>query len=154
MTEDSPIVELIAQDLLATVNGVTEANGYLQTLTAVRPKRVNAEADITGDLCVLIEQDDPEQVGVNGNVQEWRQTFAVQAFVIDSDAATVAIDTRINFVLADLLKAIMADHTRGGYAIRQEIGDIDRFIYAGYSGVAVSLEVHYRTTYGDPYTQQ
>ena len=75
------------------------------------------------------------------------------AYVIASDSETAALYTRLNEVRGDLEKALMADPTRGGYAIDTVIRAPERFQFdAAVTGIVVACEVLYRTRIDDPFT--
>ena len=154
-----PIVEHIAANIATAVNGITVAAGYHYGLTAVRPTHLGFEDDEQPeDLTVLIVQEDPEEDPENasdGNsaMKAWVQPFALGAFVIESDSSTDPIDTRINRVRADIEKALMVDYSRGGYAIDTRIRGSARFgETSAQSGIAIYVDVLYRTRINDPYT--
>jgi len=76
------------------------------------------------------------------------------ALVIDSDSVGTSIDTRINQVRADLLKKLAADCSRGGYAIDTIPAGSEKFDDGeGFTGIAVAIDVLYRTKENDPYTR-
>lgn len=153
MAESLPIIELIAVDLLAAVNAVTVANGYYQTLTAVRPKRGDDDDAITGDLTVLIAQGDPEELEGAHGIRQLKQPFYIQVILIDSDDATTPIDTRINMVRSDIEKKLALDETRGGWAFDQRILTPESFNGEGFTGFALPVDISYRTAAGDPFTK-
>jgi len=151
----TPRIESIAENIRTTVASVTVAGGYNQTLSARRPKRNDFAVAAWDDLTVLIEQAGSQWLEDTRTVAtiDKRQTFVLWAFVIDSDAATAAIDTRLNQVAADLEKALMADITRGGYAQDTFIEEILPFGNAdgSQSGIMLTMTVQYRTAIGNPY---
>ena len=66
------------------------------------------------------------------------------------------MNTNINKMLADMKKALGADHTRGGYAIDTVFTGNDAFLTdltSEKAGIVLSLEIHYEHNYGDPYSQ-
>jgi len=150
-----PVVENIALDIEAAVNAITEANGFNQDLTALRPRRRDFESTVAEDGVVLVKQLDEDLVGEQPvSVVDYRQEFALVVYVIDSDDAATSIDTRLNQVKADLIKKLCEDRTRGGYAIDTIIQPAAEFKEGpGKTGVVVRLDVHYRTDQDDPYTQ-
>ena len=149
-----PVIELIAKNLETAINAITVANGYKQTLKAVRPRR-NDFSDITpDDLTVLIKQADEEQGQEPIGTQDWTQPFLLMAIVLDSDSATASIDTRINQVRADIQKKLLVDVTRGGNAYDTTILPSQEFDDGnGFSGIAVKIAVKYRTQYTNPYAK-
>ena len=154
----TPIVELIAEQIEALINTVTIANGYNQDLTAVRPKRIHLEGDLNDDGTVFIEQEDATVEAASEDETMLRQAFTLEAIILDSDAATDAIDTRLNTVAADLIKCLFTgtNWTLGGYADGLMLRDpaIEKFIGGEQiAGVAVNIDVLYRFVSDDPYTQ-
>jgi len=150
------IIEQIAVKITALVDAVTVANGFHQTLTAVRPKRIHLEGDINTDLTVIVEQDAEAVIEEDSNtVVIWRQGFALQALVIDSDDATAAIDTRLNQVRSDIEKKLMT----GDNWQLDGLGEIllksaEKFIAdPQVAGISVNIDVLYEVNKADPYSQ-
>lgn len=152
------IIESIAQNVLATVNGVTIAAGYHQTLTGVRPARLPNADDAHDNNTVVLVQGNPrldaDNSGMgNAAMLAWRQPFALIAYVIASDTETASLDARINEVRSDIEKALMADRKRGGFAIDTQITEPEFFDYdAAVTGIIVMAEILYRTRENDPFT--
>lgn len=153
MAASNPIIELIAENIKDTMNCVTVGNGYHETLSASRPKRIDYLTGNPMDLDCLVIQTEPEgRAGAMG-VDDARQHFDVLVIAIDSDAATDSIDTRLNRLACDIIHALMADCKRGGYAFDTTIHGIAFHVDpdGGISGVLVDVSVDYRTTTGNPY---
>lgn len=151
----TPVIESIAIDIETAINAVTEANGFNQDLTAIRPAR-NDFKDVTPeDRKVLIWQGDEERPDDHAiDTQEWMQPFVLEAVVLDDDNASDSIDTRINQVRADIQKKLCEDVTRGGNAIDTILMPCGKFDDGeGFTGIAVNIIVHYRTNDDDPYTK-
>jgi hypothetical protein len=150
-----PLIETIAVEIAARINEITVANGFNQTLVAVRPKRNDFKDEPAVNGKVLIWQGSearPEAEAIG--CEEWLQQFLLIAIVKDSDAATTSIDTRINQVRADIEKKLKADHTRGGNAIDTSfLGSYKFDDGEGFSGIVVDAIVHYRTQYLNPYAK-
>lgn len=152
----TPIVETIAEQIKTLVNGVTVLAGYNQTLTAVRPKRIHLEGDLNADNTVIIEQEDAVVEQDSNTEIVWCQSFSLQALVIDSDDATAAIGTRLNKIAADIIKQLFAgDNWKlSGNADGILVKGTQRFIAdPQLAGVAVNIDVIYRTAASDPYTK-
>ena len=151
----TPIIETIAVKIAALVDGVTVAAGYNQTLTAVRPKRIHLESDINTDLSVIIEAEDAVIEQDSNTHIIWRQGFALQALVIDSDEATAALDTRLNQVRSDIEKILMdGDNWQlDGYG-EILLKSAERFIAdPAVAGIAVNIDVLYQVNKADPYSR-
>jgi hypothetical protein len=150
----TPILESIAENIKTIVAGITIANGYQQDLVCLRPKRAFFLDAVTQDNTVILAQDAPAKVDASAfGCQEWIQPFSLVAILMDSDAATTPIDTRLNQVRSDIEKAILADTTHGGLAIDTIIEPPAYFAENQMTGIEVKINVHYRTKYDDPYTQ-
>ena len=151
----TPVVETIAVKIAALVDGVTIAAGYNQTLTAVRPKRIHLEGDINTDGTVIVEAEDAVIEQDSNTHIIWRQGFALQALVIDSDDATAALDTRLNQVRSDIEKKLMAGDNwqldgLGEILLKSAI----KFIAdPEVAGIAVNIDVLYEVNKADPYSQ-
>ena len=151
----TPIIESIAENIKDTINLITVANGFNQTLTAIRPKRNDFAKTGWDDLTVLISQVDAEELKGGYGCKEWRQNFTLSCIVIDSDTATASIDTRLNQVASDIFKKLMVDTRRGALAIDTNIHGMLAFVDAqtAMSGILIDISVDYRTSESDPYTQ-
>jgi len=147
-----PVIEHIAENIKDTINAITEANGFNQDLTAIRPKR-NDFADISpDDLTVLIVQADETEDESPVGTKQWVQAFIIMALIIDSDKATDSIDTRINKVRADVEKKLKEEPYRGDYAIDTDVDASTPFDDGeGFTGIAIRALVRYRVKYDDPY---
>jgi hypothetical protein len=124
-------------------------------LTAYRPRTAIEYTQVPAKhLTVIIFQGDEEKLEGAFSRLEWNQIFELWAIVINDDTATTAIDTQINQVKADIQKKLMADPTRGGYAIdtillpSERIGDGEST-----TGINVRIAVHYRVQETDPYNK-
>ena len=150
----TPIVEQIVQHV---ADSVTAIGG----LTAVRPTRLgftgNAMPENGKVLVVMGETERDEELSREGHppALAWRQTIELLAFVVESDAATTAIDTTINQVRSDIEKKLREDPARGGLAIDTLIGApeiLPAVEGVEFTGVIVTAVVIYRTSEDDPYT--
>lgn len=147
------MVEQIAVKLAEYIDGITTAAGFNQDLTAVRPKRIHLESDISADGVVIIAQQEGTQDQLTDERIIWRQAFVLQGFVIDSDRATDPIDTRLNKVRSDIEKQLTTEaHRRCGGLAEGILLNGAEPLYgniggAECSGIAVSIEVMYHCSY-------
>jgi len=150
-----PVVENIAVNIAAAINAITTANQFNQDLVAVRPKRLDfSDVMPENGKVLIVQEEDAALTSKVSLVEDLRQQFVLMAIVIDSDDATTSIDTRINQVRADIRKKLLEDGRRGGNANRTLIVGSGKFSDArGFSGIAVVVDVEYRTVYNDPYTK-
>lgn len=144
-----PVVELIAQNVLATVQGITTAAGFNYNLTAARHKRTGDKRE---HLHAIIIQNDPEDVTKTPNVKEWHQVFRVGVYIMPAEADPTPIDTYVNLVRADIEKALMADRYRGNNAINTKILDpnTEEDDDSVTTLVVIHAEIYYRTAEIDP----
>ena len=149
-----PVIEDIAKNIKDSIAEITVANGFNQTLSAVRSRR-NDFSDISPDnLTCLIVQLEEDKLDSAIGTYEWNQHFLLMTLVIDSDDSTDPIDSRRNQVKSDIIKKLRNDPTRGGFGFDTDILASSMFDDGeGFCGVAVEVAVHYRVEEDDPYTQ-
>ena len=147
MTE--PIIENISANIATTLAGVTVANGYNQTLTVCRSRRSDFE-DIAENnfTAILIQEDETDRQGPYGQ-RDQAMSYSIAVIVMDDDRSSDPIDTLKNRVRSDIEKALRVDITRGGYAINTVLKPPVNYT----NGIAVQIEVWYRTAENDPYSQ-
>lgn len=153
----TPIIEYIAANVLSTVQAVTAANGYDNTVTGERLIRTGNRVR---DRLVVVEQGDTKRSDLDGDRDQyqaigWVQTFYLTAYVLESESSSTAIETRLNSIRSDLEKAIMADPTRGNYAVDTFLVGATRVTDddSAAEGVVVEIEVYYRVLHTNPYAQ-
>ena len=151
----TPVIELIAANLLTALNSVTEANSYNQTIVVKRPSRVDYKTDTPDDLDGRVYQTSAERLTGEMNSYTWRQHFDIAIVALNDKGSEVTIDTRMNQIASDIVKAVRVDGTRGGNAIHTDIGDIDFLVADDGSNSLVMIEimVDYRVLKSDPYTK-
>lgn len=151
-----PPEELIAQNVKTTVEAVTEAAGYNQTVAEVH-RLTSLEGFEPTNLHVVMLEDPPERdrESESAGSHTWKKVFGLVLYVRPSDDDTSPIDTQINRFRADVAKAMMVDHTRGGYAFDTDI--LDAAVVTDEDGRVqghmLPVEVSYRYLETDPYTQ-
>lgn len=151
---ETPVIELIAENIKVALAEITEAAGFNQTLHPVRPKRSDFEQTSWDDLTVLISQTEAEDQKAEMGFKGWRQYFILTAIVIDAKTVQTPIDTRLNRVTADIVKKLYADTRRNDLAYDTNIHSAVPFIdeETAMSGIAIQISVDYRTKEDDPYT--
>jgi hypothetical protein len=84
----------------------------------------------------------------------WKVQFALEIHLIQSEKADDAIDTLINYAVADVQRALMSDPRRGENAHDTILGDPKAFddTENSYSGVFIPFEVQYGHLLADPTT--
>jgi len=149
------VLELIAENIKDTVNGITEAAGYSQTLVATRPSPVDIANETWEDLTVWINQAEAEELDSAHGTKEWRQFFLLVVFFVNSNTDVNPVDSRCNKVFADIITELMKDHTRDGNANYTDIHSATFYDVndEGTVGMAVKISIDYRTKFEDPYTR-
>ena len=151
-----PLDEKIAQNLKTTLETITRAAGYNQTVAEVHRLTALDGFDMTHLHVVMVEEaPEREREGAPAGCFAWRKTFSIVCCVRPSDDDESPIDAQLNRFAADVVKAVMADRTRGGFAIETDVLDpIDVTDKDGVvEGRVVPVEVTYRHLDTDPYTQ-
>jgi len=123
------IPQLITDNLVTTVSGVTTANGYNTNIAACEQERIIMK---TNDVFPRVEIAGPaisfaraeEGVNPSGRV---KATLEYSAFyyekVNDENAADDPATKQTTNAPADIIKALMVDRRRGEYAIMTTITD-------------------------------
>lgn len=158
-----PIVERIAQWLLAALQEITVAGGYHYTLAVTRPVTAAAGTDTFEDLTAFLEQDEAEEVEGTLTHCRYRRPWLVSVTVLNSTEAGVSTDQRINRIVGDIALRIGREKDAhktgisycGGLAYELDCGPerifVDRQQQA--SVVVVPIFVAYETLASDPYNQ-
>ena len=148
-----PVNELIARDILATVNTVTIANGYNYDLTVQRHSKAGDKRD---HLNTIITQDDTREASEPEVyfTKEWIATYMIGVYIMPLDNDTTPIDTYVNIIRADVEKALMVDIYRSGNALNTTIRAPKQITDEGleYDIIVINVDVNYRTLENDPYT--
>lgn len=145
------IKELIALNILDTINDIKIEDGYNYEYLAVRSRRNNFSDISPKDLTVIVKQADEEIEGEEIQSITMDQPFLLMAIVIDPDEETNSIESRRNKVEADIKKKILEDKNRGGFAIKTDMLPAREFDEGkGFQGISVNINVEYRTQYNDP----
>lgn len=149
----TPIIELIAQNIATAVGQITIANDFNFDLTAIRPQNVTFSQQTINDGKVLIWQGDSRAVGEPASMSaEWNTDFFIEAVAVDA-ADYDSIDTLLSTVAADIEKKLKEDHTRGGYALDCAFDGVSCVHTEEFTSAAMTLIVHWRHKYDDPYNQ-
>jgi len=152
-----PIVEQIAQALVARLETVSVAGGYETDVARVARPTKTGGYPLEDRLVVLLQDDPAEDADLEGagSLKAWVQPFRILCFVLPSDTETTPVDTRINTLRADVEKAVRVDPTLGGLATDAVIRAPEGWTVrdTAFEGVTVNVDVHYRTAEDDPYAQ-
>jgi hypothetical protein len=164
------IFELVAQNIVTTLQTITIANGYeISPLvrrygTDKKPaSKTNSTAGVSYTVEIEVHQGNIENVPetVSGK-SYYTMNFMLLGFIIQPQNTTTPTDQIINQIYAAVTKALMADAQRGVFinttnplAVDTQVGDAVIFGKgtADYEGVAVPVTVDVRTNQFDPYNQ-
>lgn len=155
-----PIAERIAQEFTRRVEHVSEDNGYALTLSVTRP--IGKARDVAPKhlLCVVQqaspEIDEKNTVDGQGYAPALVLPLVATILVMPSEGDATPIDTYINRIAADVIKATAAPddwQTFGGLAINARFLPPEIFEHSdgSFDGVSVICEVTYRTEERNPY---
>lgn len=142
--------ELIEQNVKTTLEGVTIANGYqvniLQVFRYGQPFPATPECPAAQ----IIPEGETYEPAPHP-LYTAKLTLMV-ALLVEAEVGKVA--KAINDILADVTKALMADVTRGGNAVRTFI--LSSSVYESgvtepIGDVRLRVEIHYRMSFSNPY---
>lgn len=154
----TPVVENIALALVALIDGITIANGFNQTLNAIRPKRIHLESDLYIENNAFVLQGEGGVLIDASEVAHWVEEFIIQVIVLDSDDATTAIDTKMNQISADIQKQFKRNDNwkLNGYSKGIDIVKTERSIgvinETPQSYIDVTINVHMEYLTADPHS--
>jgi len=151
------IRESIFQDIKTAIQGISKSAGYKNNIDSDNVHIIHGAADDSayGYPLVFIY---PGPEYLNDEKCEKGKDYyelgvQVEAF-LRSNKETM--NTSINTMLADLKKALGADHTRGGLAIDTRFVANDAYLVdltGETCGIIMLVQVDYEHNYADPYNQ-
>ncbi|MEN6424015.1 MAG: hypothetical protein ABFE13_01530 [Phycisphaerales bacterium] len=158
-----PLVERIAQWLLAALRQITPAGGYYYSLNVSRPLDLEGPAETVEDLTTILEMGEREEAAKPTMTHRcWRQPFLVSVYLLGSGEPGVPVDQRINRVVADIERRIGldvaagpgADRMCGGLAYRLFVDSPEIWLDHRRQAtlVLVPIDVDYKVSITDPYS--
>lgn len=151
-----PLIENIAQAIVDQLETISTANGYYFTPSSVvRP--VSLAGFDPKHLQIVVMQESrvkPEQEEPMGR-SDWVQPFIIALVLRPSEKDTTPADKHINRFVADVEKCLMSDDSEWDSTgrINYTLDGPDLMPdNVPYDGAIMTLNVHYRHDYGDPYT--
>lgn len=158
-----PLPELIAEEIVSRLQGITIEDGYPFTVPSVDRVQRGAKDWTPRNLAIAVEQSDE-----NENLQQshpgnppaaaYDVVYRLHAFVRPSDRTVPdTAQTTENAMVASIKQAITAAghrwHTFGEVAIDARWGSTSRFVSAegDHAGITMTLIVTYRASETDPY---
>lgn len=155
----NPRVELIAQNIVTTLEGVTTGNGYQQTLSVSRRSLNRSATPIAnGTTIVSMTSATPTEPQVH-NKKQWVQQFQITYYSTADEDDTTPADQTLLKAASDIFKALRVDSKRGTassgdpLAIDTDINgyDIDIDENGAWDAITVIVDVLYRHNEDDPY---
>lgn len=148
------VKELITQNIYETLAEISTLNGFQNDATAARATlRGNPIKD--RNYKIIDDGDEPiddSPVNKDDYTANFRIVFKVAA---DDGPDAEPIDVDRARAVADLRKALMADYSRGGWAINTKVRGNTQLPDSQSNGIAgeqVPVEIHYRTAKDNPYS--
>lgn len=148
--------ETILENIKTTLEGITVANGYVNTIASVQ--RWKQSGNLTVDIpCIFISAGPEEKLQSleqsNNAVQSCNFTVNIEVWTRHDEAVVEgSTDTVLNSLLGDVEKALLVDHTRGGNAEDTKLtGNIPFETVEGlpHVGLIIETQILYRHKRGD-----
>lgn len=139
------------QNLVTTLQGITKANEYAISIRKVMRIKMSGLNITEFPTVVVIPADEPKSQEPSDKYT-CRLAFTLECWLTEQGGD---ISARVNTLLAEVERALMADHTRGGVAVDTRILSNSAFyneVNKPYGGININIEIHYRHKLNDPYT--
>lgn len=154
------IREQIVKHVVTTLEGITVANGYTNTIAEVQrwEQDGNTKQSTADDKAVIVvecgpEEQDDDVLPFSMCTLSLNIDLSVQH---DKAAHPVSTDEYLNSFLADVKKALAQDTTRGGLAdLTKVTGSVpfQTLEEQPYAGITITVEIQYRHLHLDPASQ-
>ena len=147
--------ENILDNIETTLQGITVANGYNYTFTAETVQRWKQHGNNFVDVpCIVINAAPEEKAPGPDPYLTCRLTVHIDVWTRQIESDNTPTDKIINKLLADVEKALMADHTRGGSARETNlVGNVPfEAVDGSHVGIIVDIEIVYQHLRTNPET--
>jgi hypothetical protein len=154
LTSLTPVAERITREICDTLEGVTTAAGYFLTLAVERPNPTAGNRVGDAKAVVVPGTPTPDETQPIGHTA-WVRPYSIVVTVQDREDSDEAIDTKLEFALADVTRALAEDHTRGGLAwdTTFEEPELSPLAFNAHTAqVTVNINVRYRTRLNNPFS--
>jgi len=146
------IRERILANIKTTLEAITIANGYVNTIASVQrwDKRGNPLRQVP---CIVVNAGQEEKQMSPNPYFTCRLSVYLDVWIRQDEADATATDVILSGILGDIEKAMMIDNTRGGFAIDTNIkSNVPFETVEGqpHAGLTIELEVLYQHTQSDP----
>lgn len=145
-----PIDEQIIDNIVETISTVRPENGFLTTLKCVREIQ---PGHVTEDGLVVVIGTLYESIDNAAHMHaEWHMKVGLECYAIEPTESEIMIERRLRRIAADVKRALLQDLQRGGVAINTTFTDPDVIeVHGTPPSIGVTVRVHYRTLWNDPY---
>lgn len=151
------IVERIMKQLQTTIEGITVANGYANTIHSVQRLQADGQPPMQGNGVLVIDGDDvvvgTTLAGAYSLTERRRHVDLVIIAQQDVDTDSRSAAELMNSLESDVRKAVNADWTRGGLALDTEetqAGEIDVQVGMPELRRVLGFDVRFRHRRTDP----
>ena len=107
------IREQIIDNIKTTLEGITIANGYVNTIQSVQRWEKSGNT-LVNMPCIIITPGPEEKRDLPGLIKECELTVYIDTYIIhDKVANPESTDEMLNTLIGDIEKALMVDYQRG-----------------------------------------
>ena len=144
--------ESILENIKTTLESITEANGYHNTIASVQRWRQSGNS-LVNIPCIVINAGQESKEPVPNPFTTCRFTVYLDIWTRQDESDLASTDALLNSLLGDVEKALMIDVTRGDFAKDTNIRSNVMFETAEgqpHAGIIVELEIVYQHRQTDP----
>ena len=144
--------ENILANIKTTLESVTTANGYDNTIASVQrwDKRGNPLRQVP---CIVVSAGQEQKTPLPNPFFTCHLTVYLDVWVRQDAADVVVTDSVLSSLLGDIEKAVMADYTRGGFAkdtVLHSSVPFESVEGQPHAGLIIEIEIVYQHKQGDP----
>lgn len=148
----STVRENILANIKTTLDGITVANGYVNTLAKVERWKQHGNS-VKSVPCVFITAGPEDQEPTPNPYVTCKLTVYLEVWMRQEESDTAPSDSYLNSLLGDIEKSLAVDVTRGNYAKDTNLKNSIPFeTVEGQAnmGLNIELEIVYQYKQGDP----
>lgn len=147
--------ESIVKNVKSTLETITETNGYSHTVIFVDREQIGEINRPAWPNILILEGEETAErrIIAGGPGGKWMKLLRL--ILSAAIEAREDLNTQTNLMLANMEKAILADHSRGGLAIDTRIVGNRQYITGEgepIGAVDLEIEIHYRHDERSPFT--
>lgn len=148
--------ENIFLNIKTTLEGITIANGYANTLASVQRWKQQGNPTKSSPTVIISAGAETKTPARSYNLTHCTLGVMLDVWVREAESSTSDSEVILNSLLGDIEKAINVDITRGGYARDTRIMSVANFETVDGEpkcGLIIELEIIYAHKQTDPYTK-